>query len=367
MDRPPEPFQPTSLNAAQIGVVGLWALALLFTLYIASGILLPIVTAVFLAVIFYPLVRWLRRIGIPEGAGAGVTLLLVLALTGGALYFLAEPATDWLNRGPGIIDELRSKTSSLRQTVEDVHETAREVEEMTQPDAARTEVVVESQSFANQVFGFTWSSIANAAVTLFIMFFLLALGRRTVERVVDAMPSARRRDYARYLLRQLQGQVADYLQTLTVINLVLGALTGMAMALLGMPNAVLWGVVAVLLGYIPYLGPLVMLVIIAIVSFLTFDDWLRILLPIAAYGVLELIEGQFTTPWIVGRRLTLNPIAVFVFMLVWGTLWGVIGAILAIPILATVKILCDSHPSLAPVSAALGNGDRPSRFSPRGN
>jgi predicted PurR-regulated permease PerM len=355
MDKPEASATSTSMSAVQIGVVGLWVLALLFTLYFASSILLPFFVALFLAIIVYPVVRWLRLIGVPEGIGAAITLLLVFALIGAGLYGLAEPAADWINRSPQIIEELRAKTWSLRRAVEDAQEAAEDVEEMTDLDGAQPDAVVRREpSLAGQIFALTWSTAGSTIVTLFIMYFLLALGRRTVERMLEALSSKSRQVYARDLCRRLQAQLAAYLQTLTLINVALGTITGIVMAVLGLPNPELWGVLSGLLGYIPYLGPFLMFLIISTVSLLTFDDWARILLPMIAFALIETIEGHFTTPWIIGRRLTLNPIAVFVFILFWGSLWGVMGAILAVPILVSLKIICDGRPGLAPVSALLG-------------
>lgn len=355
MEKTQDPATPTSTSAVQIGVVGLWALALLFTLYFASGILLPFLVAVFLAIIFYPLVRWFRLIGIPDAIGAAITLLLVFLLIGAALYSLADPVAGWVNRSPQIMEELRTKTWSLRMAVEDAREAAKEVEEMTDLDGEQPDAVVrQAPSLASRIFALTWTTTASTIVTLFIMYFLLALGRRTVDRGIDAMSSASRRACAHDLCHRFREQLAAYIQTLTLINIALGTVTGVVMAVLGLPNSLLWGVLAGLLGYIPYLGPFVMFLIISTVSILTFDDLVRILLPVAAFALLETIEGHFTTPWIVGRRLTLNPIAVFVFILFWGSLWGVLGAVLAVPILISIKIVCDGRPGLAPVSALLG-------------
>jgi predicted PurR-regulated permease PerM len=139
-----------------------------------------------------------------------------------------------------------------------------------------------------------------------------------------------------------------------LINTALGVVTTGLMMGLGMPNPGLWGVMAGFLNFIPYLGAAVSLMIIALVSALTFDSLLQIALPPMAFLTVTTIEGNFLTPMIVGRRLTLNPIAVFLTILFWGWLWGIPGALMAVPILAVFKILCDAHKPLHSMGALLG-------------
>ena len=123
-------------------------------------------------------------------------------------------------------------------------------------------------------------------------------------------------------------------------------LTGIALHLLGMPNPILWGVMVALFNYVPYIGPAISGTVLTVVAFITFDDVGDVLLVPLVYFTLETIEGQFITPVLTGRSLTLNPVMIFLSMLLWGWIWGVVGALMAVPILMTLKIFCDHIPSL---------------------
>ena len=157
------------------------------------------------------------------------------------------------------------------------------------------------------------------------------------------------------LLVKIQQDIASYLGTIAVIYLVVGAITAAAMALLGLPTPLLWGAVTTALHFIPFLGPIMTFLILFAVSFLTFDAWLKILLPPLLYLCLALLEGNFITPIILGRRLTLNPIMVFGAFLFWGWVWGIPGIFLAVPILTSLKIICDDVEWLKPVAVVLGS------------
>jgi predicted PurR-regulated permease PerM len=156
------------------------------------------------------------------------------------------------------------------------------------------------------------------------------------------------------ITRAVEHHVSRYLFTVTVINLFMGISLGVCMFLIGMPNPVLWGVMAGVLVFLPYLGPLVGITIITVVAFLAFDNIGRILLAPAIYIALETLQGQIITPMLVGLRFALNPVAIFVWLIFWGWLWGIVGALLAVPMLTVFKILCDHIRPLAPVGEFLG-------------
>ena len=147
--------------------------------------------------------------------------------------------------------------------------------------------------------------------------------------------------------------LSSSLFTITVINFGMGLLVALVMLLLGMPNPVLWGVVAGLLNFIPYFGPLTMTLVLVLAGFLTFDSTLQAILPAAVYLGIHTTESNFLTPTVVGRRLTLNPVVIFVSLMFWTWLWGMPGALLAVPLLMTLKILCDHIRPLAPIGEFL--------------
>jgi predicted PurR-regulated permease PerM len=167
-----------------------------------------------------------------------------------------------------------------------------------------------------------------------------------MRKLVRVLPTLTDKKKAVALGRTIQTAMARYLFTITCINVGLGVATGVMLHLVGMPNPILWGVMVALFNYIPYIGPAISGSVLTVVAFITFDDMGDILMVPLLYFVLETIEGQFITPYLTGRSLTLNPVMVFLSMLLWGWIWGVIGALMAVPILITVKIFCDHIGSL---------------------
>jgi predicted PurR-regulated permease PerM len=276
----------------------------------------------------------------------------VLALSGAlalGLYQLFEPASDWVSKMPRVAEQLERKLWSLRKSVEQVTKAAERVEELTtvQSEAKRPQhVVAKPPSLISRIWGGTQSVLISAGATLVLLYFVLASGDLFMRKLVRVLPTLTDKKTAVAVARTIQSAIARYLFTITCINVGLGLATAAAMHLIGMPNALLWGVMVALFNYVPYIGPAVSGTVLTIVAFLTFDDLGDVLLVPLVYFTLETIEGQFVTPILTGRSLTLNPVMIFLSMLLWGWIWGVVGALMAVPILMTLKIFCDHIASL---------------------
>ena len=334
---------------------GLLVLGILYTIYFARSLLLPILLALLLAAFLEPFVRRLARFKIPNSAGAAIVLLLFVGVLGAAIYQLSGPAGDWMARGPDLLQKAEYKVWRLKQSIRKAEEKTQQLEEMARLGESKEKVTVKGPSLAERILTQTWTILATAAIVLVLIYFLLAQGRQTLAGLADGLQGEEHGKRLTSLLVHMQLHIASYLSTITIIYLVVGALTAIAMALLEMPSPVLWGVAASVLHFIPFLGPAITFFIISVVSLMTFDTWLRILLPPLVYFCLAGLEGYFVTPMILGRRLTLNPIMVFVAILFWGWMWGVIGVFLAVPVLAALKIVCDDIEWLKPVGLVLGS------------
>ncbi len=204
------------------------------------------------------------------------------------------------------------------------------------------------------LFGGTQDLLGSALVVFVLLYFLLASGDLFLSKLIRVLPKLRDKKRAVQIARDTEDQISSYLITTTAINLVFGVAVGVAMYLLGVPNPVLWGVLAAITNYVPYLGALAMVAILGLVALLQFGDPGRTLLVPGVFLALNLVESMLLTPILLGQRLTLNPVVVFVGVLFWGWLWGVVGAILAVPILAAFKIVCDHVERPAPVGEFLG-------------
>lgn len=329
-------FLPELMPAA---VVGLFVLALLYTLYLAAGLFIPVLLAMFLSIVFRPVVRWMQRLRVPAHLAAiCLTSLLLAGLIGGAAMVIG-PAADLVERLPRIQTELEIKLWPVKKSLEDARKASEKIEKITSSESkGQPATVVRGPTLAERIVDYTGGTITQALITLVLLYFFLAEGRNTIERAIKRMPWEKHRNFAILIVENIQARISSYLQTLFLIAVGLGLTTGIALAIVGMPDPVFWGVFAGAMVFLPYLGPLVVLVALTGASVLEFDTAWAMALPPLIYAVLTAIEGYFITPSILGRRLTLGPINVFLSMLFWTWLWGIPGALLSVPILACLQI-----------------------------
>lgn len=344
------------VEITSLAITGLLVLAFFYTLYFARAFFVPIVFAILLDILLSPLVRALKRMRVPEPAGAAVVLGGLVLAIGVTIYSLAEPTRGWLAKAPATIAKTRDELRQLRRPVEQVKRTAEQVEEATSVagESAAREVVVRGPSLGQRLFGTTQSIVTGALEVGILLYFLLAAGDLFLQKLIKVLPQLRDKKRAVTIARESEASVSAYLFIMTLLNLAEGVVVAAAMALLGVPNPVLWGVLAVVLEYIPYVGAAILTGILAVVGLTVFDNlWQALLVP-AVYVAINFVQGNFAVPMVLGRRLTLNPVAIFVGLLFFWWIWGVAGAFLAVPILATFKIFCDHIEPLAPVGEFLG-------------
>jgi predicted PurR-regulated permease PerM len=198
------------------------------------------------------------------------------------------------------------------------------------------------------------SFLAATVVTFVLAFFLLSAGDVLINNVLRILPSMREKRNAVELVRNVEQGISSYLFTVTCINVALGVVQGVAMWLLGMPNPALWGAMCCVLNYIPYLGALLGTIVVFLVAVLTFDTLAYAALVPATYFAITALEGNLITPAILGRSMSLNPVMVFLFLTFWGWMWGIGGALLAVPLLAMLKIGFDQFERTKPMGTLLG-------------
>jgi len=339
-----------------ISITGLFVLAALYTLYFARAFFLPIVLAVLLDFLLSPLIRALKRARVPEPLGAALVIVGLLGTAGVAIYGLVEPAREWGAKLPASMREAENRLRKLRTPVEQVSKTAEQVEQAAKVNngAKTQEVVVKGPTLTERLFGTTQTLIASAFEVVILLYFLLAAGDLFLQKLIKVLPQFRDKKKAVAIARETEASISTYLVTVTLVNLALGLAVAIVMFLLKMPNPILWGVLAALAEFIPYLGASALVALLTLAGLVTFEQVGHALLVPAAYLGVNVLQSQLLAPLILGRRLTLNPVAIFVGLVFWWWIWGVPGAFIAVPLIATFKIFCDHIEALAPIGEFLG-------------
>jgi predicted PurR-regulated permease PerM len=248
------------------------------------------------------------------------------------------------------------RIQDLRKPVEAVRQAADEVERITTDPASKRPpvVAVKTRNVTEILLSATHSVLAGVGLTVFALYVFLGWGNLSLRKLIRVLPTLTEKRRAVEIARATERQVSAYLLTITLINALLGAALGSAVWLLGVPNPALWGAMAFLLNFIPYLGPLTGVVVLGVVALVTFPGLGQALLVPAVYLLLHGVETNIITPLVLVRRFTLNPLVMFFWLSLWFWLWGIAGGLLAVPMLRTLKIFCDNIPQLARVGQFLG-------------
>jgi predicted PurR-regulated permease PerM len=343
-----------------IGIAVLALLAVFYTLYFARTFLLPIVFAVLLDFLLSPAVRALVRWRVPLPLAAGLVLLTLLGVGGLVVYDLSGPVQSWAEHAPESVATAQSRLRRLLRPLQRVTKTAEQVESAAggvAGTAQPTEVVVRGPSIVSRLFGSTQRFLAGLLEVTILLYFLLAAGDLFLQKLIKGLPNVHDRKKAIEIARATEASISTYLLTTLAVNAIEGGVVAAALYALGMPNPLLWGALVTLLEFIPYLGAIGLLVILTVGAFASFNDVGHALLIPGAYLAINLIQANLVSPLLLGHRLALNPVALLVSLAFWFWIWGIPGAFLGVPLLATLKIFCDHIERLAPLGEFLGRRD----------
>ncbi len=350
---------PRALSS--IAIMGLLMLGLTGFAYLAKPFLMPIILALLLNLSLKPVVNGLCRAHLHRAVAAAIVLVLFIGLISTGLYRLNKPAAEWLAKAPESLAALEYKGRELLSRAEKFLKRARGLGDSSSDNPGEEQARKDSRrlswagKFVNvgAILGYTAGFLASSLETLVLLYFLLASGDLFLQKLVRVLPKMHEKKEAVEIVREVEHNISAFLFTITIINGCVGLLIGMAMAFLGMPNPVLWGVLAGVLNYIPYFGPLSVVLVLVLAGFLSFESTWGALLPALVYLAVHTVESNFLTPTVLGRRLTLSPVIIFVSLMFWTWLWGMPGALLAVPLLMTFKIFCDHFRMLAPIGEFL--------------
>ncbi len=328
------------LRAIRMLLNGMLLLALMYTITLTKALLIPLVLAAFIGLALNPIVAAGARWRLPRWLTAGVLMICLVVGIGSGIGLLAQPAVGWFHRAPAAIRTFVPKFRSLTQPLEAanratqtlVNGTARPTSSTTAPISISAWDVV---STAPKV-------LAAILSVMLLVFFFLVYGDTMLRRLVEITPSFAYKRHAVTIVRGFQAEVSRYLLTALLINASLGALTAGMLWAYKVPDALLWGAVAMFANFIPYVGAIFTTAVLAIVSMLYAKDVsLGVFLPALTFAGITAVEGNLITPMVQGRSMRLSPIAILLWLLVWGWLWGIPGALLAVPMLTCAKLICE--------------------------
>jgi predicted PurR-regulated permease PerM len=356
---PAEPLAATAAKATRVQIA-LMVLGTIAFLYFARPVILPIFLACVAAVTLKPLIRWLSYCHIRPALAAAIVLSALMAAGGVGFFHLGRPAMAWVNDAPEHMTQLRQRVQKifprgarLSQAAAAVNNLGATEQEKKEEQEKTPTVAVKDNRGTSSFMNWTGTFLAGVGETLVLLYLLLASGDLFLQKLVHVMPTLSDKKRAVEISHEIQQNISNYLFTVCLINIGLGLVVSGGLFWLGVPNAALWGILAAVFNFVPYFGPVAGVLLLAGVGLLTFDPLWKGLLPPAWYLLLHLLEANLFTPVLLGRRFTLNPVVIFVSLIFWTWLWGVPGALLSVPILVSIKVVCDRVPAMSHVSELL--------------
>jgi predicted PurR-regulated permease PerM len=338
-EREPMPL-PTEPRTIFLG--GLFFLASLAALYVASPIILPVVLAIVLKLLLQPLVRITDRIGVPRSIGSVLAIALLVMALAALVSGIAGPATSWAGKLPDAIPQIQHQLAFLARPIGTLQWMLSQLQNITGDGAGLPEgPSLHPANLMGALASGTATVAAGMFTTLIVLFYLLVSGETFLRRFVEILPSFAEKRQAVEITLHIERNVSAYLITVTLINFIVGLLTFGIMAACGVANPLLWGVIAFALNFVPILGAMAGIVLFLMASILSLGVTWWALLPVGLYFLVHILEGEIFTPMLLARRFTINPVAVILALIFWYWMWGVPGAILAVPMLAIIKIVCD--------------------------
>lgn len=332
----PRPRASTALMVLAVLVVG-------YTLWAAQDLLLPVLLAMFFALVGNPIIRLLQRIFVPRFVGA--LLVLALGITGTVMLGqqLVAPAGEWVRQVPSQMRDLAPKLRSLIKPMQEANKAAENIARAAggENTARPVQVVKTEVNNPYRLLTATPRLIASVLAVVLLTFFFMVYGQSLQRNAIALLPGRQQKRITVEILQSIEHEISRYVLTISIINALVGLAFAGALHFLGVPldEALLWGTMAALLNFAPYVGPLIGMLIMLLMGFVAFDDPLHSLLPASIYLGLHALEGQLITPIVLGKRMALSPLILILALMVFGWLWGIVGLLLAVPLLVCVKIV----------------------------
>ena len=333
-------------------LTGIFLILLTAALRVGAGLLLPVAIAALVTLLLDQPVRALKKAGLPTGYGAALVVFGTLGVLSAGIGLLAAPAADWIEKAPSTLSQVQTR---IRRIMRPLEQTAQKVEQATQaatPGGQRT-VQIKPPGLLQRVSGSTATILATTITVTFLTYFLLAslpVFRKKIAELIGSRAGARNMEQ---VLGEIEAQMSRYMLLNTLTSLGVGLSTWGFLQLVGLPNSLLWGVLAFFMNFIPYAGALVTTVVVGAAALVSFEQTGSVLLVLGGLIAINVVEGNFVTPHLMGRHLPLNPVTIFLSLLYWGWVWGPVGTLLAVPITVMLQVIFSNIEPLKPVALLL--------------
>jgi predicted PurR-regulated permease PerM len=320
------------------------AISLPFALRAGAEFFLPVTAALVIAIALVPVLEWLERHRIPSGPAALLCVLLFLTAANVAIASIVLPAAEWVRMIPANIGRIKETLAPLLEVYTDLERFLNNIIEEFGPaaEAPRT-VAIETPNSALDIVA---SSAPFAVIQMFfailVIFFFLSGWTRMRKRTITTRQSFDGAMTTARAIQQMVDATSTYLGTITMVNITMGAVVSLVLYFIGMPTPLMWGGIVAVLNYIPYLGPIASVLLLAFGGLMAFPDPWTAFLPALSFAVIHVLEANAITPMLVGRRLTINPLLILVALSFWAWVWGTTGALLAVPLLIIMKTVLDA-------------------------
>jgi predicted PurR-regulated permease PerM len=324
-------------KAAQYALIGIFLIMLMAMLSYGRGVFLPITLAIVIGTILAPLTNFGSRYGVPHAATAAILVLGTIGLLSTGIVLLSDPVRDWIGRAPEIGANLREKLAIFDTPIEAWNRLREALG--AAPSQGKTIAFDFNSSLLQPALASLTPAVGQLLIFFGTLFFFLGHRNSLKESIVRFGTHRESRLRAIRIWNTVEASLATYIATVTGINFVVGIIVGTACYFLGLPSPWVWGALAFVLNFVPYIGPATMIVTLLGVGLVTFGSFYQAMIAPLLFIGMSTVEGQFVTPTILGARLTLNPLFIFLSIAFWAWLWGPFGALLAVPLLIVVIII----------------------------
>lgn len=313
-------------------------IVLMVSIYFAKSILLPIIASTFIALLCSPVVNYLVKIGLPRLIGVLAVIFVIVGLIFGGLSLLSGPAQEWWVKLPTLVKDVSQEISTAANNTSFNSAANQAIVNDSNVGEFKSDTMV---SLVKSIAMATPTMLTQFMMALFMAYFMLSYGRSLFTGLLMQFDSFENKRKTVELVRTIQHDLSRYIGTVTLINILLGVVVGIVFSILGVDDPFLWGALAGIMNFAPYLGPLISMICFAVVTYVQFDSMSYAFIVISIYLFINMLESQFVTPTLLGKSFNLNPLIIFMWLILWGWLWGSMGMLIGVPLLVCVSTVLE--------------------------